>query len=178
MGNLTKVAPVNTSDNINNRTPNSLISERKKALFSLQEITAIKRSRSGYGRSNNNNTGAIPSEITKAILQSNTGQKKTIPVTDVRIVSVVNNESTLNSLQRNKNPNTQIGKIVAQTPSGQSILSIKDKFLILNGALKNPIGTNLILEFPNNLTQQSTAPRLSTCIPFSCLLYTSDAADE
>ena len=66
VGKLTKVVPVNTSDNINNRTPNSLISERKKALFSLQEITAIKRSRSGYGRSNNN--GAIPSDITKAIL--------------------------------------------------------------------------------------------------------------
>ena len=169
VGKLTKVVPVNTSDNINNRTPNSLISERKKALFSLQEITAIKRSRSGYGRSNNN--GAIPSEITKAILQSNSGQKKTIPVTDVRIVSIADNGSTLNSLQRNKNPNTQIGKIVAQTPSGQSILSIKDKFLILNGALKNPIGTNLILEFPNNLTQQSTAPRLSTYIPFSLSAY-------
>ena len=169
VGNLTKVVPVNTSDNINNRTPNSLISERKKALFSLQEITAIKRSRSGYGRSNNN--GAIPSEITKAILQSNSEQNKTIPVTDVRIVSLADNESTLNSLQRNKNPNTQIGKIVAQTPSGQSILSIKDKFLILNGALKNTIGTNLILEFPKNPTQQSTAPRLSTYIPFSLSAY-------
>ena len=65
----------------------SQTNERRKAVFSLQEITALKRTRADLNLSKVN-PKTIPQEVTRAILQSNLDQRKTIPVTDVRIVSV------------------------------------------------------------------------------------------
>ena len=144
----------------------SQTNERRKAVFSLQEITALKRTRADLNLSKVN-PKTIPQEVTRAILQSNLNQGKTIPVTDVRIVSVADKKSTSISSKINANPTIELGKIVAQTPSGQTILSIEERFLILNGALKHPIGTNLFLQFPLNPIEQNRAQSRNSNIPFA-----------
>lgn len=144
----------------------SQTNERRKAVFSLQEITALKRTRADLNLSKVN-PKTIPQEVTRAILQSNLNQNKTIPVTDVRIVSVADKKSTSISSKINANPTIEFGKIVAQTPSGQTILSIEERFIILNGALKHPIGTNLFLQFPLNPIEQNRAQSRNSNIPFA-----------
>ena len=144
----------------------SQTNERRKAVFSLQEITAIKRTRADLNLSKVS-PKTIPQEVTRAILQSNLDQRKTIPVTDVRIVSVADKNSTSISSKINANSTINFGKIVAQTPSGQTILSIEEKFLILNGALKHPIGTNLVLQFPLSPIEQNRAQSSNSNIPFA-----------
>ena len=144
----------------------SQTNERRKAVFSLQEITALKRTRADLNLSKVN-PKTIPQEVTRAILQSNLNQNKTIPVTDVRIVSVADKKSTSISSKINANPTIEFGKIVAQTPSGQTILSIEERFIILNGALKHPIGTNLFLQFPLNTIEQNRAQSRNSNIPFA-----------
>ena len=148
------------------KVSSSQTNERRKAVFSLQEITALKRTRADLNLSKVN-PKTIPQEVTRAILQSNLNQSKTIPVTDVRIVSVADKKSTSISSKINANPTIELGKIVAQTPSGQTILSIKERFLILNGALKHPIGTNLFLQFPLNPIEQNRAQSRNSNIPFA-----------
>ena len=144
----------------------SQTNERRKAIFSLQEITALKRTRADLNLSKVN-PKTIPQEVTRAILQSNLNQSKTIPVTDVRIVSVADKKSISISSKINANPTIEFGKIVAQTPSGQTILSIEERFIILNGALKHPIGTNLFLQFPLNPIEQNRAQSRNSNIPFA-----------
>ena len=144
----------------------SQTNERRKAVFSLQEITALKRTRADLNLSKVN-PKTIPQEVTRAILHSNVDQRKTIPVTDVRIVSVADTKSTSISSKINANPTIEFGKIVAQTPSGQTILSIEERFLILNGALKHPIGTNLVLQFPLGPIEQNRAQSRNSNIPFA-----------
>ncbi len=148
----------------------SQTNERRKAVFSLQEITAIKRTRSDLNLSKAS-AKTIPQEVTRAILQSNLDQRKTIPVTDVRIVSIANKKSTSIAAKINANPTIEFGKIVAQTPSGQTILSVEERFLILNGALKHPIGTNLVLQFPLSPIEQNRAQRRNSNIPFALSAY-------
>ena len=148
------------------KVSSSQTNERRKAVFSLQEITALKRTRADLNLSKVN-PKTIPQEVTRAILQSNLNQGKTIPVTDVRIVSVADKKSTSISSKINANPTIEFGKIVAQTPSGQTILSIEERFLILNGALKHPIGTNLFLQFPLNPIEQNRAQSRNSNIPFA-----------
>ena len=148
------------------KVSSSQTNERRKAVFSLQEITALKRTRADLNLSKVN-PKTIPQEVTRAILQSNLNQSKTIPVTDVRIVSVADKKSTSISSKINANPTIELGKIVAQTPSGQTILSIEERFLILNGALKHPIGTNLFLQFPLNPIEQNRAQSRNSNIPFA-----------
>ena len=148
------------------KVSSSQTNERRKAVFSLQEITALKRTRADLNLSKVNPKN-IPQEVTRAILQSNLNQRKPIPVTDVRIVSVADKKSTSISSKINANPTIELGKIVAQTPSGQTILSIEERFLILNGALKHPIGTNLFLQFPLNPIEQNRAQSRNSNIPFA-----------
>ena len=153
-----------------NKISNSQTAERRKAVFSLQEITAIKRTRSDLNLSKDNSK-TIPQEVTRAILQSNLDQRKTIPVTDVRIVSVVDRKSTSIDSKIDTNSSIAFGKIVAQTLGGQTILSIEERFLILNGALKHPIGTNLVLQFPVSTTEQNKAQSRNSNIPFALSAY-------
>ena len=169
MGNFSKVHQKQTLRDPS-KTSNSQTNERKTAIFSLQEITAIKRTRSDLNLSKDN-TRIIPQEVTRAILQSNLDQKTAIPVTDVRIVSVADKKSTSIASNINTNATIEFGKIVAQTPSGQSILSIEERFLILNGALKHPIGTNLVLQFPPSITEQDRARSRNSNIPFALSAY-------
>lgn len=169
MGDFSKIQPKqNVRDP--NKILNSQTNERRKAVFSLQEITAIKRTRSDLNLSKDN-IKTIPQEVTRAILQSNLGQRKTIPVSDVRIVSVADTKSTSIDTKINTNSIMEFGKIVAQTPGGQTILSIEERFLILNGALKHPIGTNLVLQFPLSTTEQNRAQSRNSNIPFALSAY-------
>ena len=148
----------------------SQTNERRKAAFSLQEITAIKRTRSDLNLSKAS-ANTIPQEVTRAILQSNLDQRKTIPVTDIRIVSIAEKKSTSITSKINSNPTIKFGKIVAQTPGGQTILSVEERFLILNGALKHPIGTNLVLQFPASPIVQNRAQGRDSNIPFALSAY-------
>ncbi len=148
----------------------SQTNERRKTAFSLQEITAIKRTRSDLNLFKAS-AKAIPREVTRAILQSNLDQRKTIPVTDIRIVSIVEKKSTSITSKINANPTTKFGKIVAQTPSGQTILSVEERFLILNGVLKHPIGTNLVLQLPASPIEQNRAQGRDSNIPFALSAY-------
>ena len=169
MGNFSKVQQEN-----NLRDPskisNSQTNERRMAVFSLQEITAIKRTRSDLNLSKDN-TRTIPQEVTRAILQSNLNQGAAIPVTDVRIVSAADKKSASTASNININSTIDFGKLVAQTPSGQSILSIEERFLILNGALKYPIGTNFVLQFSPSITEQDRLSSRNSNIPFALSAY-------
>lgn len=105
--------------------------------------------------------------LIKTSKQFGNAVKYTKTFTDIRVLSVFDSNKIIKTPAKLNRKANLTGVLVAQTPSGQSVIETKDNIFILNGTLNYPRGTRVALEVPNTLLSPSLRVTSQLPSPFT-----------